>query len=66
MTDPKIIENMEDLVRTEARYTAQQIGNLFGISKGTTFNMCECKTIEKAVENVSNKQSTQVFKQRDW
>ena len=26
---------------------------------------CECKTVEKAVENVSNKQPTQVFKQSD-
>ena len=39
MTDPKIIENMEDLVRTDTRYTAQQIGNLFGISKENTFNI---------------------------
>ena len=37
MTVPKIIENMEDLVRTDTIYTA----NLIGISKGTTLNsMC--------------------------
>ena len=38
MTIPKFIENMEDIVRTEAKYTAQQIGNSIGISKGTACN----------------------------
>ena len=30
---------MEDDVRTDARYSAQQIGKLIGISKGSSFNI---------------------------